>query len=71
MAKSKTTKPTIIVDGVSREMTSDEETSYNKVTSEASQLIDSAKQKQQNKEAAVAKLVALGLTEEDLRSVGL
>ena len=32
MAKSKTTKPTIIVDGVSREMTSDEETSYNKVT---------------------------------------
>jgi hypothetical protein len=59
----------IIDNGVERDMTKDELESYNKVTEEASILIQAEKDAAVAKEIAVAKLVALGLTESDIRAV--
>ncbi len=59
----------IIDNGVERDMTKDELESYNKVTEEASRLIQAEKDAVIAKEIAVAKLVALGLTESDIRAV--
>jgi hypothetical protein len=59
----------IIDNGVERDMTKDELESYHKVTEEASMLIQAEKDAAVAKEIAVAKLIALGLTESDIRAV--
>ena len=71
MAESKNTKPTITVDGNTREMTDEEFSAYQEVTLEANEFLEMQKEKTRNKELATAKFLALGLTEEDLRMMGL
>jgi len=71
MAKTKKINPTIIVDGVSREMTDEEFSDYSKVNLEAQNVVDLEKKKVLDKELATAKFLALGLTEEDLKMMGL
>lgn len=56
---------------VEREMTVEEFAIYENTIDDAQALIQEHKEKEQQKEAAVAKLVALGLTEADLRALGL
>jgi hypothetical protein len=56
---------------VEREMTVEEFAIYENTIEDAQVLIQEHKAKEQQKEAAVAKLVALGLTEADLRALGL
>lgn len=68
---AKNTKPQIVVDGISREMTQEEFESYSISLQESKNAIDSKMQELRNKEIAIAKLVSLGLTESDLRAVGL
>jgi hypothetical protein len=71
MAKENKTNPTVVVDGVSREMTDEEFSTYNEINSEVEFVIDEKKKQERDRELAVAKFVALGLTEEDLRIMGL
>lgn len=71
MAKDNKTNPTVVVDGVSREMTDEEFSAYNEINSEVEFVIDEKKKEERDRELAVAKFVALGLTEEDLRIMGL
>ena len=71
MAKSKDIKPTITVDGNTREMTDEELSAYQEVTLEVNEFLEMQKEKIRNKELATAKFLALGLTEEDLRMMGL
>ena len=71
MAKDKKTNPTVIVDGISREMTDEEFSAYNEINSEVEFVIDGKKKEERDRELAVAKFIALGLTEEDLRIMGL
>lgn len=59
----------IIDNGIERDMTKEELESYTKITDEASALIQAEKDAAVAKEIAVAKLVALGLTESDIRAV--
>lgn len=59
----------IIDNGVERQMTNEEFDAYKKITQEASSLIQAEKDAAVAKEVAVAKLVALGLTESDIRAV--
>lgn len=59
----------ILDNGVEREMTTDEFKSYQKITQEAFSLIQAEKSATLAKEIAVAKLIALGLTESDIRAV--
>lgn len=56
---------------VEREMTVEEFEKYQNTVNDAQALIQEHKQKEQEREAAVAKLVALGLTEADLRALGI
>lgn len=56
---------------VEREMTVEEYENYQNTVDDAQALIQEHKQKEQEREAAVAKLVALGLTEADLRALGI
>jgi hypothetical protein len=69
MAKSPNITTKIVENGIERNMTNEEFESYKKVTQEASVLIQSEKDATVAKEIAIAKLVALGLTESDLRAV--
>lgn len=71
MAKAKEPKPSMLVDGELVQMSEEQASNYKTVTQEAQQVMLSKKEEQIKKENAIAKLVALGLTEEDLRSVGL
>ena len=71
MAKTKTPNPSILVDGELVTMSNEQFSNYNAIVQEAEQVMVSKKEEQIKKENAIAKLVALGLTEEDLRSVGL
>lgn len=59
----------IIDNGIERDMTKEGLESYTKITDEASALIQAEKDAAVAKEIAVAKLVALGLTESDIRAV--
>ncbi len=59
----------ILDNGVERDMTKEELESYTKITDEASALIQAEKDAAVAKEIAIAKLVALGLTESDIRAV--
>ena len=59
----------ILDNGVERDMTSEEISAYQTVTAEASSLIQAQKDAVIAKEAAIAKLVELGLTEADIRAV--
>jgi hypothetical protein len=71
MAKAKIPNPSILVDGELVPMSDEQFSNYKTVVEEAEQVMLSKKQEQIKKENALGKLVALGLTEEDLRSVGL
>jgi hypothetical protein len=71
MAKSKISNPVIIVDGIEKEMTKEEFDSYAILNDEVMILINKEKENKKNKEIAIAKFVSLGLTEEDLRMMGL
>lgn len=71
MAKAKEPKPSILVNGELVEMSEEQAANYKTVTQEAQQVMLSKRAEQVKKENAIGKLVALGLTEEDLRSVGL
>jgi hypothetical protein len=71
MAKPKKVNPDIVIDGVSRPMTDEEYVAYKTVTEEAKIVIDAKLKATRDKEAAIAKFVALGLTEEDLRLAGM
>lgn len=70
-------RPTISVfdattgQSVEREMTVEEFAVYENTVSDAQILVQEYLNKEQQKEAAVAKLVALGLTEADLRALGI
>lgn len=55
--------------GVERSMTAAENDAYLSVNIEAAKVIEDHKNAVKAKEAAIAKLVALGLTEEDIRAV--
>lgn len=68
---AKISRPQIVVDGISREMTEEEFSLYKISLEESKQAIDAKIEEIRNKEIAIAKLVALGLSESDLRSVGL
>lgn len=59
----------VLENGTEREMTKEEFDSYIKITEQASALIQAEKDAAIAKEVAVAKLVALGLTESDIRAV--
>lgn len=61
----------IIENGIEREMTKEEFDAYQKITQEASLLIQAEKDAIVAKEVAISKLVALGLTESDIRAVQL
>jgi hypothetical protein len=54
-----------------REMTVEEFSLYQDTVDDAQTIIAAEKLQEQQKEAAVAKLIALGLTEADLRALGL
>ena len=54
-----------------REMTDQEMSAYKIALEESKIVIASRKNAAQNKEEAIAKMVALGLTEQDLRSLGI
>jgi hypothetical protein len=54
-----------------REMTAEEFNLYQDTVDDAQLVIAAEKTQEQQKEAAVAKLIALGLTEADLRALGL
>jgi hypothetical protein len=54
-----------------REMTAEEFNLYQDTVDDAQLIIAAEKTQEQQKEAAVAKLIALGLTEADLRALGL
>jgi hypothetical protein len=54
-----------------REMTVEEFNLYQDTVDDAQLIIAAEKIQEQQKEAAVAKLIALGLTEADLRALGL
>jgi hypothetical protein len=54
-----------------REMTVEEFELYQDTVDDAQLIIAAEKTQEQQKEAAVAKLIALGLTEADLRALGL
>jgi hypothetical protein len=54
-----------------REMTAEEFNLYQNTVDDAQLIIAAEKTQEQQKEAAVAKLIALGLTEADLRALGL
>lgn len=71
MAKAKTPNPIIIVDGISREMTAEELASYQLANQEATSDIAARLKAKQDKEAVVAKLSAIGITEDDLKGLGL
>lgn len=71
MAKPKPTNPSILVDGVKREMTEEEAVAHAKIIAEAELVINAKKKEIIDKEIAVAKLVALGITESDLKAMGL
>ena len=71
MAKAKATHPLILIDGELINMTDEQFSNHSSVIKEAEQVMLSKKEEQAKKEIAISKLVALGLTEEDLRSVGL
>lgn len=71
MAKEKTPNPTIIVDGVSREMTKSEFDSYKLLATETQDVMSAEFQAKQKKEEAIAKLVALGLNENDIKAMGI
>jgi hypothetical protein len=71
MANNISPRPSISVDGVVREMTEDEFSDYNKINDEVNVVVDSKMEKIQNRELVVAKLVALGITEQDLRAIGI
>lgn len=74
---TKKNKPRILVVSLDsnseefREMTDAEYEEYLDVTSMALELAKNEKEKIRKKEEAIAKLVALGLTEEDLRAMGI
>lgn len=52
-----------------RQMSSEEISVYNQILEESSIIINNEKNKARKKEEAIAKLVSLGLTEEDIRAV--
>lgn len=54
-----------------REMTKQESDAYKTDAAEAELIINSIKDKARKKEEAIAKLVALGLTEDDIRAMGI
>lgn len=69
MAKEK--YPTIIEDGISREMTKEEFNTYRLVSDESKSVVNTKVNEIKSREEAIAKLVALGLTEENLKAMGL
>lgn len=54
-----------------REMTKQESEQYISDASEANSILEAIKEKARKKEEAIAKLVGLGLTEEDIRAMGI
>lgn len=71
MAKAKTPNPTIVVDGISREMTTEEFDAYKLANQEVQADISSRLKAKQDKEAIVAKLAGIGISEDDLKGLGL
>jgi hypothetical protein len=71
MAKAKTPNPNITIDGVYREMTSEEFDAYKLANQEVEADIAARLKAKQDKEAVVAKLSAIGITEDDLKGLGL
>ena len=71
MAKKKVKIPSVIDNGVSREMTAQELEAYGAVNSEARDVINARIEEIKKREAAIAKMAALGLTESDLKAMGL
>lgn len=71
MAKKKVKTPEIVSDGVLRPMTQDELSAYNKVNSENASVINDKIEEIKKRESAIAKMAKLGLTESDLRAMGL
>lgn len=69
MAKAITEK--ILVDGVLRIMTQEEYDNYSNVVQAMQTSMDAKIENEQTREIAIAKLVALGLTEQDLRAIGI
>ena len=69
MAKAITEK--ILVDGVLRTMTKEEYDNYSSVVQAMQTSMDAKIENEQTREIAIAKLVALGLTEQDLRAIGI
>jgi hypothetical protein len=71
MAKSKEPIEEIMVDGMLRPMTSEEQKEYKNLIKEMKLQNDSKLQKEREKEIAISKLVSLGLTEQDIRAMGI
>jgi hypothetical protein len=69
MAKTITEK--ILVDGVLRTMSKEEHDNYSSLIQAMQMSMDSKIEAEQIREIAIAKLVALGLTEQDLRAIGI
>lgn len=67
---AKETYPTITDNGVQREMTKIEFEQNYSVVLESSAVVDSKLEQIRNKEIAIAKFVALGITEADLKALG-
>lgn len=71
MAKSKEPIEEIMVDGILRPMTSEEQKEYKNLIKEMKLQNDAKLQKEREKEVAISKLVSLGLTEQDIRAMGI
>lgn len=71
MAKAKTPNPTIVVDGISREMTTEEFDAYKLANQEVQADISARLKAKQDKEVIVAKLAVIGISEDDLKGLGL
>jgi len=63
------TKPNIQIDGVVREMTDEEHKSYLEVQKDAANAKKEQEAKAASRESALAKLAALGLTEDEIAAL--
>lgn len=67
---AKNTYPTITDNGIQREMTKIEFEQNSSVVLESAAVVDSKLEQIRNKEIVIAKFVALGITEADLKALG-
>jgi hypothetical protein len=71
MAKQKEITDQILEDGVLRTMTKEEYDEYSNIVKDMKIYNDEKLKKEREKEIAISKLVSLGLTEQDIRAMGI